>query len=65
MGKMCLNALQVPFSMNKVLVEELEQLGAVHIAELTAADWESLSTWGELLPLQRRHLLQCAGFRGA
>jgi len=49
--------VQVPVAVS--LLEELERLGAVTVAELTAADWESLSAWALLLPLQRRRLLQC------
>ncbi|CAE7469421.1 unnamed protein product, partial [Symbiodinium pilosum] len=36
---------------------ELEALGAIHIAELTAADWQSLSCWPTLLPFEQRRLL--------
>ena len=36
---------------------ELEALGAIHIAELTAADWQSLSCWPILLPFEQRRLL--------
>ena len=61
----CLGALQAPPATCKALLEDLEQLGAVRVAELTAADWESLSAWGMLLPLQRRRLLHCAGCHGA
>ena len=61
----CLGALQAPHATCKALLEDLEQLGAVCVAELTAADWESLSTWGMLLPLQRRRLLHCVGCHGA
>ena len=57
----CLAALRATDSTSKALLEDLEQLGAVHVAELTASNWETLSVWGALLPLQRRRLLQSAG----
>ena len=57
----CLAALRVPDATCKALLEGLEQLGAVNVTELSASDWETLSVWGTLLPLQRRRLLQCVG----
>ena len=56
-------ALYAPVPVAVALLEELERLGAVTVTELTAADWESLSAWALLLPLQRRRLLQCVGAR--
>ncbi len=36
---------------------ELQALGAIHIRELTAADWQALTCWPALLPFEQRRLL--------
>jgi len=54
-----LDALKVPGPVAATLLDELEQLGAVSVGELTAADWQSLNVWALFLPLQKRRLLQC------
>ena len=33
-------------------------LGAAHVHEVTAEDWESLPSWASLRPLQQRRLLR-------
>ena len=52
-----LAVLQVPQSVGVALQQELEQLGAVHVTELSAGDWERLESWSLLRPLQKRRLL--------
>jgi hypothetical protein len=56
-----LEALQAPDSVNAAIVDDLEQLGAVSVHELTVPDWAALSVWPALKPLQKRRLLQHLG----
>ena len=39
------------------LLKDLESLGAVGVAELTAADWAATSAWASLRPLERRRAM--------
>ena len=43
------------------LEAELLGLGAVHVAELVAADWQGLRSWAQLRPLEQRRLLANLG----
>ena len=54
-------AAQLPAASAAALHEDLADLGAVDVRELTGSDWESLAAWSALRPLQRRRLLQCLG----
>jgi len=56
-----LAAVQLPVGAAQSLAEDLEELGAVSVAELTSADWESLNVWATLRTLQKRRLLQHVG----
>ena len=51
-------AVQLPVGAAQSLAEDLEELGAISVSELTSADWESLSAWTTLRTLERRRLLQ-------
>ena len=48
-------------SIADALVEDLENLGAARVSELTIVDWEAIRAWSVLRPLQRRRLLQHTG----
>ena len=48
-------------SIADALVEDLENLGAARVSELTIMDWEAIRAWSVLRPLQRRRLLQHTG----
>ena len=56
-----LEVLRVTNEVSMVIVEGLENLGAVHVSELVVSDWEALDAWSLLLPLPRRRLLQHIG----
>ena len=45
---------------SQLLQDEVAQLGAVHVLELTAADWLGLPSWSRLRPLEQRRLLSHA-----
>ena len=51
-------AVQLPPGAVKALGEDLEELGAVDVKELSDDDWQSLGVWATLRPLQKRRLLQ-------
>lgn len=55
-----MNAASIPKDMQNMLRLDLQDLGAVAIAELSLQDWEGLPCWANLRPLQRRRLLQQA-----
>ena len=59
-----LNALLVtpcvPEELAQVLRQEVLELGAVDVRELTAADWAGLLSWGQLRTLEQRRLLKSA-----
>ena len=57
-----LGALGFPDGAAIALVEDLEELGAISVKEPTRAEWEGLSVWAVLKPLQRRRLLLQLGF---
>ena len=48
---------RLPDSKAKELADELMSLGALHVAELSRTDWESLNAFERLLPFERRRLL--------
>ena len=39
------------------LKRDVDELGAVHIRELTEDDWKNLSSWANLRPLQQRRIM--------
>jgi hypothetical protein len=49
---------RLPEQVCAAFVEDLEQLGAVAVAELSLTDWEALNAWALLRPLQVRRILQ-------
>ena len=49
---------QLPDSAARALLNDILELGAVSVNELTVADWESLSSWAELRMLQTRRVMQ-------
>lgn len=51
---------QLPPATAAALLRELQQLGAVHVRELTRADWEGLQAWSLLRPFEQRRLTQAA-----
>ena len=53
-----LGVLRVSDQVSKVMLEGLENLGAVRVSELGISDWGSLDVWSLLLPLPKRRLLQ-------
>ena len=53
-----LQVLRIAEEIANMLLEDLEALGAVSVAELTHADRMSLRVWPYLRPLQQRRLLQ-------
>ena len=56
-----LAAAQLPGLVASALLEDLEELGAVNVAELAGADWEAMHSWGLLRTLQRRRVLAHVG----
>ena len=50
----------LPLQPEQNLKTEVQQLGAVHVAELAQGDWERLPTWPTLLEMQKRRLLAAA-----
>ena len=53
-----LDVLVLPVGAALGVLEDLEELGAVSVNEPTRAEWETLSVWALLKPLQRRRLVQ-------
>ena len=49
---------RIPGPMQAALAQELQELGAVDVGELTADDWQGLVSWAALRPLQQRRILQ-------
>ncbi len=50
-------AVKLPAASAAALEAEILALGAVHVQELTADDWKSLSAWPSLRPFEQRRLL--------
>ena len=48
---------RIPRDKAAALEAELCAQGAIHVQELTAADWKALSSWVALLPFEQRRLL--------
>ena len=51
----------IPGAIASMIETEVHSLGAVHVKELTPADWEGLASWQQLRPLQQRRFLAVAG----
>ena len=49
---------QLPPAKAEDLANELLSMGALDVAELSAADWQSLRAWQTLLPFEQRRLLK-------
>ena len=47
----------LPDVLAAALDSEAQELGAVRVQELTPADWQGLSAWEKLKPLERRRFL--------
>jgi hypothetical protein len=48
---------KLPLAKATSLQADLLALGAVHVQELTEADWTGLPAWATLLPFEQRRLL--------
>ena len=51
-------AASIPQEHRTALEEEIVDLGAVNVQEMTADDWKSLGTWQQLRPLEQRRVLR-------
>ena len=60
-----LRAVQPASAVAMAIVEDLEELGAVRVGELSVADWEASRSWDLLRPLQKRRLQQHIGAQQA
>lgn len=49
---------RIPDAASRALLVDLVELGAVDVKELTADDWQSLPSWGQLHMLEKRRVLQ-------
>ena len=56
--KLLIETAQIPEQASNALLSDLEDIGAVDINELEQTDWDSLSSWASLRPLQQRRLKQ-------
>ena len=56
-------AVLLPGSAAEALLNDLEDLGAANVAELTPADWQALAFWAVLRPLQKRRLERHLGIQ--
>ena len=54
-------AAQIPCELVEAMGKDMEREGAVHVRELTAADWGGLPSWSQLRPLQQRRVLAALG----
>ena len=54
-------AVRFPATVCEAVLEDLENLGAASVSELTMADWTSLNAWSLLRPLEQRRLLHHCG----
>jgi len=50
-------AAKVPAAKAAAMQAELVALGAVHVQELAAEDWQNLTAWAELAPFEQRRLI--------
>jgi hypothetical protein len=57
-----LETAQVAPDLHADIVAEIADLGAVHIRELAASDWEGLDSWSRLREMERRRVLAACGF---
>lgn len=56
--KRLMEASHIPLQEWDALLGQLQDLGAIDVKELALTDWQGLLSWGRLLPLQQRRLLQ-------
>ena len=54
-----LGAAELPLAMRNALARDVEAGGAMHVQELVREDWDALSSWQSLRPLERRRVLKC------
>jgi hypothetical protein len=59
MPALCSQA-QLPGSAAAAVDSEAYDLGAIHVKEMTPADWQGLSSWHKLKPLEQRRFLAAA-----
>ena len=55
MGTLAAKA-NLPLPKVKQLAREIAALGALHVNELSASDWQALASWNTLLPFEQRRL---------
>ena len=51
---------ELPVHAVRELFADVSAAGAVHVKELTVADWQSFPSWSKLRPLEARRLLRAA-----
>ena len=51
---------ELPAHAVRELFADVTVAGAVHVQELTVADWQPFLSWSKLLPLEARRLLRAA-----
>ena len=56
-----LDIVSLPIGVAEALLEDLEELGAVSVAEPSRAELEGLQFWSLLKPLQMKRLVQHLG----
>ena len=49
---------RLPDVASRALLDDLVELGATDVKELTADDWQSLPSWSQLRMLEKRRVLQ-------
>ena len=54
-----LDAAKLPLAVLNALARDVEAGGAMHVQELVRDDWDALSSWQSLRPLERRRVLKC------
>ena len=57
-----LQRARIPRPAAEELKAEICGLGAVHVRELTHADWQMLEAWGRLREMERRRVLSAVQF---
>ena len=56
-----LGASKIPAQVSKLIVVDVEALGAVDVQELRSGDWTSLPSWSQLREMEKRRLLAAIG----
>ena len=56
-----LEASKIPAQVSKLIVVDVEALGAVDVQELRSGDWTSLPSWSQLREMEKRRLLAAIG----